>query len=287
MPELYAEPATVEEAVEALGQLGPDAAVVAGGTDLVVGARSGKRPLPDALVAIHRLAELDAIAGGSGAPLALGALVTHGDLEASGLVRERFSALADAAALVGSPATRHVATVGGNLCNASPAMESGSPLLVFGASVELAGPGGPRTLPIGEFVLGPAKTALAAGELLAGVSIPELPLRSGSAYVRLEYRRAMEIAVVGAAAMVTLDEGGAVAEARIAVTAVAPTCVRAEAAEEALRGGASSEEASALAAGACAPIDDVRAPADYRRAMVPVIVRRALERALERARAAR
>jgi CO/xanthine dehydrogenase FAD-binding subunit len=289
MPELYAEPTTVDEALEALGQLGPDAGIVAGGTDLVVGARGGKKPLPEALVAIHRLAGLGAIAGGSGSPLALGALVTHADLETSSLVRERWSALADASALVGSPATRHVGTIGGNLCNASPAMEAGGPLLVFGASVEVAGPGGSRTVPVGEFLVGPGKTSLAAGELLTGVTVPEPAPGSGSAYVRLEYRQTMEIAVVGAAALVTLD-GAAVAEVRIALAAVAPTCVRAHAAEDALRGreptAGALDEASALAAGAATPIDDVRAPAGYRRAMVPVIVKRALERAVQRAKEA-
>ena len=236
MPELYAEPTTVDEALEALGQLGPDVGIVAGGTDLVVGARGGKTPLPDALVAIHRLAGLHAIEGGSGSPLHLGALVTHADLESSSLVRERWTALADAAALVGSPATRHVGTIGGNLGNASPAMESGSPLIVFGASVEVAGPSGTRTVPVDELLVGPGKTSLAAGELITGVVVPEPPSRSGSAYVRLEYRLTMEIAVVGAAALVALDAGGAVEDARVALTAVAPTCLHAPAVEEALRG---------------------------------------------------
>jgi aerobic carbon-monoxide dehydrogenase medium subunit len=289
MAELYAEPTTVDETLEALGQLGPDAAIVAGGTDLVVGARSGKRALPEALVAIHRVGELDGLAGGADEPLRLGALVTHGTLEREPLVRARYSALSDAAALVGSPATRHVGTLGGNLANASPAMETGSPLLVLDAVVELASPAARRTLSLPDFLLGPAKTALGDDELVAAVHVPEPPPRSGSAYLRLEYRRAMEIAVVGAAAHVVLDDG-AIAEARVALTAVAPTCVRAPAAEDAVRGREPTEavlaEAAAASASHATPIDDVRAPADYRRAMVPVIVRRALERAVARAREA-
>jgi CO/xanthine dehydrogenase FAD-binding subunit len=289
MAELYAEPTTVDEALEALGQLAPDAAIVAGGTDLVVGARSGKRALPDALVSIHRVAELEGHTGGRGEPLRLGALVTHATLEREPLVRASYSALSDAAALVGSPATRHVGTLGGNLANASPAMETGSPLLVFDASVELASPAGRRTLPLTDFLLGPARTALGEGELVTAVGVPELPARSGSAYLRLEYRRAMEIAVVGAAALVVLDDG-VVADVRIALTAVAPTCIRATTAEEALRGREPTEavlaEAAAASAEHASPIDDVRAPADYRRAMVPVIVRRALEQAVARAREA-
>ena len=284
----YVEPRTVEDAVALLAELGARAGIVAGGTDLVVGARSGKKPLPEAVVAIHRVEELGAMANGTG--LSLGALVTHGELESSVLVQAGWSALSDAAALVGSPATRHVGTIGGNLCNASPAAESASPLLVFGASVELRSAGGARTLPIADFLLGPGKSALAPGELLTGVTVPAPAERSGSAYLRLEYRRAMEIAVVGAAALVALDAGGRVAEARVALTAVAPTCVRAPAVEDALRGAEPTAEAlsaaAALAVEAAQPIDDVRAPAAYRRAMVPVIVRRALERAVERARRA-
>ncbi len=289
MAELYAEPTTVDETIEALGQLGPEAAIVAGGTDLVVGARSGKRALPEALVAIHRVAQLDGLAGGADEPLRLGALVTHATLEREPLVRARYSALSDAAALVGSPATRHVGTLGGNLANASPAMETGSPLLVLDATVELASPAGRRTLSLADFILGPAKTALGEVELVAAVHVPEPPPRSGTAYLRLEYRRAMEIAVVGAAAFVVLDNG-AMADARVALTAVAPTCVRAPATEDALRGCEPAEavlaEAAAASAAHAKPIDDVRAAADYRRAMVPVIVRRALERAVARAREA-
>ena len=284
----YAEPRTVDEAVALLTELGPDAGIVAGGTDLVVGARSGKAPLPRALVAIHRLAELEGIANGS--LLRLGALVTHGDLETSDIVRSRWSALSDASALVGSPATRHVGTIGGNLCNASPAAEAVSPLLVYGAAVSLRTAGGSRTLAVEDFILGPAKTALAPGEMVTGVAVPSPPPASGSAYVRLEYRQTMEIAVVGAAALVTLDGSGHVADAKVALTAVAPTCVRASATEEALRGAEPSAnvlaQAAALAAEAARPIDDVRASAAYRSAMVPVIVRRALERAVERARRA-
>jgi CO/xanthine dehydrogenase FAD-binding subunit len=166
-------------------------------------------------------------------------------------------------------------------------MEVGSPLLVYGATVEVAGPDGTRTLPVAELLVGPGQTALRPGELLTAVAVPEPAAGSGSAYLRLEYRQAMEIAVVGAAALVTLERGR-VADARIALTAVAPTCVRAQAAEDALRGREPTPEALAEAAAASAaaarPIDDVRASAEYRRAMVPVIARRALERAVERAR---
>ena len=280
----YAEPQTV---AEALSLLDTDARVVAGGTDLVVAARSGKSTLPASLVAIDRIAELTTVEETDGGGLRLGALVTHATLEASPAGRTRYTALSDAAALVGSPATRHVGTIGGNLCNGSPAMETGSPLLVHEADVELASPEGRRTLPLPDFLRGPGRTALGPRELLTAVDVPPPPAGAASAYVRLEYRQAMEIAVVGAAALVAL-EAVRLAQARLALTAVAPVCIRVPAAEEALLGREPSAEvlaeAGELAAEAARPISDVRAPAAYRRAMVSVIVRRALALAIRRAR---
>jgi CO/xanthine dehydrogenase FAD-binding subunit len=281
-------PATLDDALRLLAELGPRAGVVAGGTDLVVAARGGRKPLPEAIVAIDRLPGLAELTQSADGGLRIGALATHADLERSALVRERWSALSDSSALVGSPATRHLGTLGGNMCNASPAMETGSPLLVFDASVELRSAAGSRTVPVGAFLTGPGRSALAPGELLVAVVVPPRPAgRVGSAYLRLEYRAAMEIAVVGAAALVALDGDGRCTEARIAITAVAPTVIRVEAAERILRGHAPTAEiiaATAAAAGEAArPIDDVRASARYRSAMVPVIVRRALEAALVRA----
>jgi CO/xanthine dehydrogenase FAD-binding subunit len=285
----YFAPADVREARSLLARH-PSAAVLAGGTDLVVGARSGKRPLPESIVAIHRLQELRGIEHLASGGLKIGALTTHGDLEASPQVMRLWSAISDAAALVGSPATRHLGTVGGNLCNASPAMELGSPLLVFDASVELAAKGRRRGIPLSSFVLGPGRIAAAAGELLTAVTLPAQQKRfsSGSAYLRLEYRQAMEIAVVGAAAHIAVDKRGRCRLARVALTAVAPTCVRVPDAEEQMVGARLDDElidrAAHTAAAAARPIDDVRASAGYRREMVAVIVARAIGRALARAR---
>jgi CO/xanthine dehydrogenase FAD-binding subunit len=233
---------------------------------------------------VDELAELSSDEAGA---LHAGALVTHATLASSPLVGERWTALADASAIVGSPATRHVATLGGNLANASPAMEVGAPLAVFEASVELASARGVRTLPLGEYLVGPGRTAASADELVTWVHVPPPPAVSGSAYLRLEYRRAMEIAVVGAAALVSLGADGVVADVRLALTAVAPTIVRARDAEESLRGrgptGEALREAAREVGAAAAPIGDVRASAGYRAAMVEVIARRALEVAVARA----
>ncbi len=288
----YLEPTDLEQARSMLAA-NEGLRIVAGGTDLVVAARSGKASLPERLIAIHRLRELAGIHPDPGGGLRIGALTTHGDLEISEVVRDSWSALADASALVGSPATRHVGTVGGNVCNASPAMELGSPLLVFDAVVELASAAGVRTVPFSSFVTGPGRTSARPGEMLIAVVLPPLqgPGRAGSAYVRLEYRLAMEIAIAGAAALVRLDEADRCTDARVALTAVAPTCVRAMDTEEILSGKTIDSDllkrAAVGAAASAQPIDDVRASADYRRAMVPVMVQRALTMALDRAQRSR
>jgi aerobic carbon-monoxide dehydrogenase medium subunit len=287
MDRQYFEPLSLREALEVLHQH-PDAGIIAGGTDLAVADRSGKRVLPTTLLAIHRLKELAGINPTADGGLRIGALTTHADLESRPEVQTRWHALADAAALVGSPATRHAGTIGGNVCNGSPAMEVGSPLLIFDANVELASTSGTRTIPFGRFVTGPGKTERRPNELLAAVILPPLPTQrsAGTAYIRLEYRRAMEIAITGAAAMLVLDGDGRCIEARIALTAVAPTCVRATESERLLNGQGISddllERAADAAAGVARPIDDVRGSADYRRAMVPVITRQALHAAVER-----
>jgi CO/xanthine dehydrogenase FAD-binding subunit len=279
----FATATTVEQALAALAD---GARPVAGGTDLVVGARQGKAPLPDALVAIHRVEELRGIAA-DGDGLRLGALVTHAEICAHPAVLERFTALADASAIVGSHATRAQGTLGGNVMNASPAMETGGPLTCFGATVTLRSAEATRTLPVEDLFAGPGSTVATAGELLLAVGVPAPAPGTGSAYVRLEYRRQMEIAVVGVTAVVTLA-GDDVQCARVAITALAPTIRRVPAAEAALAGGAADEvtiaAAAAEVAAASSPISDVRASDRYRRAMAEVIGRRAIEIAVARAR---
>ena len=271
---------------EALSALAAGARPVAGGTDLVVGARQGKSPLPESLVAIHRVEELRGITVSDGA-LRLGALVTHEEIAADPVVRERLTALADASAIVGSHATRAQGTVGGNVMNASPAMELGGPLQVLGAEAVLCAASGERRVPVAELFTGPGATSAASDELLTSVEIPLPPDGTGSCYARLEYRRQMEIAVVGATAAVTLADG-AVERAGLAITALAPTIRLVPEAGEALVGSDGGPDAVRAAARAAAdasePISDVRASADYRRAMAEVLARRVLTAALARAR---
>jgi CO/xanthine dehydrogenase FAD-binding subunit len=282
----FAAPSSLEDALTLLSE-DSAARAVAGGTDLVVAARQGRKRLPESIVAIDRIQELaghDVVDG----TLVLGGLTPHGWLSESAEVRAGWTALADAASIVGSPATRWTGTIGGNLMNASPAADTTAPLVVLDATVTLRAAGGAsRSVAVGDLAAGPGRTVAGQGELLTQVTVPRPADGSGSAYVRLEYRRAMEIAVVGAAALVTIADG-AVREARIALTAVAPTIVRAPEAETVLRGAPAAREtfaeAGRVAAAAARPIDDVRASADYRRAMLAVVVARVLAAAAARAR---
>jgi CO/xanthine dehydrogenase FAD-binding subunit len=280
---LYSAPDTLEEALAAMAG---GARPVAGGTDLVVGARQGKAPLPEAVVAIHRIDALRGITA-SGGGLRLGALVSHEQLVADPAVRERYTAIADASAIVGSHATRHVGTIGGNVMNASPAMETGGPLICLGAVARLQSQSGEREVSVEELFIGPGKTSARPDELLTSIDLPATAPGTGSCYVRLEYRRQMEIAIVGATCLVVAD-GDSITDARVAITALAPTIRRVPEAEASLIGGDGSPEAARsaadLVAAASQPISDVRGSDRYRRAMAAVMARRAINAALARAR---
>ena len=283
MTRSFTSAATIDEALSALAD---GARPVAGGTDLVVGARQGKAALPEAIVAIDRIDGLRAI-DVTETGIRLGTLVTHGDLMQSEEIRSGYTALADASAIVGSHATRAQGTIGGNVMNASPAMDTGGPLLCFGATAILRAASGERSVALDELWTGPGTTSARPDELLVALDVPALAAGTGSCYVRLEYRRQMEIAVVGATAVVSND-GGRLADARIAITALTPTIRRVPEAEAVLVGTdgaeAAIEAAAAAAAAASTPISDVRGSADYRRAMAAVIARRATTAAITRAR---
>ena len=269
---------------DALAALAGGARPIAGGSDLVVGARHGKAPLPADLVAIDRIDDLRAV-DSTNVGLRIGALVSHATLMSHPLVCDGYTALADAAALVGSPATRHVGTLGGNVMNGSPAMDTGAPLVVLDATVELRSVGGTRMVPIGELWTGPGSTVARPDELCTALLLPARGGRSGSAYVRLEYRRAMEIAVVGAAASVTLGDDGTITSLAVALSAVAPTIVSVDVSS--LTGRPVDDDLLAAVAAAASeratPISDLRASDRYRRHTVGVMARRAVEAAARRA----
>jgi CO/xanthine dehydrogenase FAD-binding subunit len=279
----FSQAASIDDVFEALAA---GARIVAGGTDLVVGTRQGKWKMPAHLVAIDRVEDLRGIRPTHAGGLSLGALTTHDDLATNALIRERWAALSDAAAIVGSFATRHVGTIGGNIVNASPAAETVGPLICFGAVAVIRSSSGERRAAVADIATGPGRTSLHAGELVVAVELPAPAKGTASCYARLEYRRQMEIAVVGTTVVVTIS-GGRASDARIAITALAPTIHRVAEAEAALNGSdgghQAAERAAQAAAHAARPIDDVRAPAEYRRAMAAVITRRVITAAVDRA----
>ncbi|MFV1963284.1 MAG: xanthine dehydrogenase family protein subunit M [Acidimicrobiia bacterium] len=270
---------------EALAAVAAGARPIAGGTDLVVGARQGKAHLPPSLVAIDRLDELGHIESGEHG-VRIGATVTHARLMIEPTIVGGYTALADAAALVGSPSTRNIGTLGGNVMNASPAMDTGAPLMVLGAVVQLRSTRGSRSVELSDLWTGPGQTSATADELCVALDLPPRPARSGSAYVRLEYRRAMEIAVVGAAASVTLADDGTILDGAVALTAVAPTIIEVDDAGTFMTGHLPDAAAAAIAtvaSGVAQPISDLRGSDSYRRHTVGVMAARAVDAASRRA----
>ena len=281
----YLAPKSLAEAL-AMMSARPEAIPLAGGTDLLVQIKEGGRPV-DALLSLKRVSEMHRYA--CGGTLTLGSAVTVGRIATDHKLQQDYTALAIGAGLIGSVQIRSVATVGGNLCNAAPSADTAPPLLVLGARAVVAGIHGERTVPLDAFFLGPGRVALQPGELLQEIVVPQPPDRNGSFYVRHTPRARMDLAVAGVAAAVTLDAGGVITHARLALGAVAPVPMRATQAEALLPGHALTDEllgeVGATAAREAKPIDDLRASADYRRHLVDVLTRRALRGALARAQA--
>lgn len=267
-------------AVALLTDLGPQARLVAGGTDLLVQLRD-QPDLSPALVDVTRAPDLGAIGPTpKGDGLLLGAAATYAAILRSDLAWEAAPLLVQAVAQIGSAQIRARGTIGGNLGTATPAGDSLPALLALDARLHLLGLKGARTLPLEAFFLGVRRTALEPGELIAAVEVPRRPARRG-AFAKFGLRRAQAISVVSVAAAVEEDETGRVSLARVALGAVAPTPRRAREAEEALVGARLTPEAIAAAADAAAaaaqPIDDIRGSAAYRRELVRVLTRRVLQ----------
>jgi CO/xanthine dehydrogenase FAD-binding subunit len=288
MARAFEAPRRVEGAVALLVKHGAAARPLAGGTDLVAQMRTGARR-PAVIVDLKRIPELMEVREADGG-LVIGGAVPAAVLREHPLLRRSFAGIAEAVALIGSEQIQGRASLGGNLCNASPAADTTPALLVNDAAVEIAGPGGRRRIPAVELCTGPGRTALAPGELVVAIHLAAPPARSADAYLRLIPRTEMDIAVVGAAVRVALAPDGSCAAARVAVGAVAPTALRVPAAEAALAGSRLDAPALARLAdavrAAARPIDDKRGTAAYRRQVIGVLARRAAERAAERARTA-
>jgi CO/xanthine dehydrogenase FAD-binding subunit len=253
--------------------------ILAGGTDLLPRLRR-QNASPPVVIDISRLSDLDFIRVEDGR-LEIGALTRQADLACHPLVALHAPALSQAAASVGCPQTRARATLGGNLANASPAADTLPPLLTLDASLRLIGKDGARELALGEFLLGPGRTALQPGEYIHSVSFPLPSERARGGFYKLGKRSGMVIAVASAAVLVDFSADGRIACARVALGSVAPTAVRCPSVEAALLGRLPAEvdlEAiAALVLDDIAPIVDVRATAEYRRSSARVILRRVLE----------
>ncbi len=282
----YFAPQKLGEATSLLRRHGKKASCLAGGTDLLL--RMERRVVsPNVLIDLKKVRELRGIKA-IGKGLIIGALTPMEEIASSRLVQRRYGIVGHAASLVGSLQTRNRATVGGNLCNASPAADTATPLIALSAKAKIAGSGKQRVVPLEEFFVGPGKTCMKPNELLKELFIPSPPTRSGGSFQRCT-RTAMDIALVNCSVYLTLDsKGGTVKDVRIALGAVAPIPLRAKPAEEFLKGKnpdqETIEETANRAAEFSKPIDDVRSSAHYRREMVRVLTRRALQEAVKRAR---
>ncbi len=282
----YYTPASVNETLRLLAEHGPEAheppaRLIAGGTDLLVELRRDARQTP-VLIDVTRIGDLDRVRLGDDGLIHVGPTVTHNQTVASKLLVERGFPLPLACWRVGTPQLRNRGTVTGNLVTASPANDTITALWALDGRLTLRSIRGERTLSFADFYQGVRQTALASDEMVTDVAFPALKPDQRSSFAKLGLRRMHAIALVNAAAVLTFDESAnrRVSDARIALGSVAPTIIRTQEAEEALVGRILSEaaiaEAAELAAQAAAPIDDIRAGADYRREMVRVLVRRAL-----------
>ncbi|HTY78666.1 MAG TPA: xanthine dehydrogenase family protein subunit M [Candidatus Bathyarchaeia archaeon] len=277
-------PETLEDCLRLLSTRSPDVKLLAGGTDLLPQMKNGvltpKRVID--LSGVARVKALEADQKG----LRIGAAVPARQVEQDARVRSGYASVSEAAALLGSVQVRNLATVGGNLCNAAPSADMAPPLLALEAVAVIAGPKGERRVALSDFFTGVRKTVLGADEILVEIVAPAPGPHTGGSYMRHTPRRELDIAVVGVASQVTLSNG-VCSKVRIALAAVAPTPVRATAAESALEGKALTPQliaqAADLAAQGARPISDQRGSADFRRHLVRVLTRRTLTTALARA----
>lgn len=275
----YLEPETVEKASAWLRQRGEKAALLAGGTDLLVKIQEDKCQA-EVLISLAGIPGLNDITFNLGEGLSLGAMVTLARAASHRDIQEYFPLLADACLKVGSQQIRNMGTVGGNLCNASPAADLAPTLLVLGAQAQVIGTGGRRLIPLDHFFLGPGKTALIDGEILERLLIPIGP--PSGIYLKHTIRKAMDLPIVGIAVLLKMEDS-VCREARVALGAVAPTPLRAPSVERFLKGQRLThellEQAGHLALQAISPISDIRASAEYRREMVRVLTKRAIRQA--------
>jgi carbon-monoxide dehydrogenase medium subunit len=281
----YHEPKTLEAALSLLAEKGEGTRVLAGGTDLLVKMRNGFLR-PKAIIGIKGIESLHQIRFQARKGLTIGATALLAEVASHRDIRKHYPAVAYAALETANVQIRNMGTVAGNLCNAAPSADNAPTLMAMGAEVTLASLKGERRLPLDQFFKGPGLTAMEPGEIMTSIFVPLPPPRSGASYKHLSARGKVDISGVCVGAMVTLNGEGCT-EARIVLGAVAPTPMRAKKAEGLLQSQPWTselvEKAGDMAAKASKPISDVRANGAYRKKMVSVLTRRALEEAHERA----
>lgn len=285
-PFTYEAPSTIEEAVQQLGQKG-EAKVIAGGHSLLPLIKLGLAQ-PDALIDLRRIASLHQIRTDADGTIVIGALATHRDITHDETVRAKLAALADAAGEVGDLQVRARGTIGGSLAHADPAADEPAPALVYDATIRAVGPKGSRDIRARDYFKGAFETALAANEIIAEIRFLAPTGRTGGAYAKFAHP-ASGFAVTGVAAVVTIKSDGSVERAAIAVTGAAAAAYRAAQAEAALTGSKGDAkaiaDAAAKAADGITALSDLVASPEYRKHLVTVYAKRAITRALERARA--
>jgi CO/xanthine dehydrogenase FAD-binding subunit len=276
-------PSTLHEALAQYAPLGSRCKILAGGTDVLVGMHGGRTY--DCLMDIKGLEELKGVSYSPEAGLSIGALTTHRHLERLPLIKELYTALFDGVSQIGAVQTRCRGTIGGNICNAAPSGDSLGPLLVLNARLVLQHMQGIREIPFGEFFTGAKQTVLLPGELLVRILLPPPAERTGSAYTKFTRRKAMDLALLGVAASITV-KGGVCQDLRIALSTAAPTVIRAQHAEQYLRGKELTEsairEAGTLASSEASPRSSWRASGEYRRELILSLVPRTIQNALAR-----
>ena len=281
----YEAPTTLDQAISILKTHGENARPFCGGTDIIIQLRAGVRRTGH-LVDIKKIKELHALSFDAKKGLRLGAAVPCIEIHESDVMRRHYPGLTEAAHLIGSLQIQNRASVGGNLCNGSPAADTTPALIAVGARARIVGPTGEREVPVESFVVSPGRTVLRPGELLVELLIPAPAPHSSDAYLRFIPRNEMDIAVVGVGASVTLD-GDKVKAARIGLGAVAPTPLLESKAAAGLVGkkldDAALEAAGLAVSEICKPIDDMRGTIDFRVHIAAVLTRRVLTIAAERA----
>jgi carbon-monoxide dehydrogenase medium subunit len=283
----YEAPASIAEAVRVLSQHNGSAKPLAGGTDLIDQIRTGRHQ-PQVVVDIKKIPELGILAL-STAGLRLGAAVPCYRIYGDATIAARYKALADSARIIGGIQIQSRASVGGNLCNSGPAADSTPSLIALGAIARIAGPKGEREVAVEDFCTGPGKNVLEPGEFLVELRFPPRPAGSGSHYRRFIPRNEMDIAVVGVAASVVLDKAREkFVSARVAIGAVGPTPLYAQAASDLLAGQSVTDEtidrAAEAARSIARPIDDMRGTKEFRLHVTGVLTRRVIEEAVKQAR---